>query len=29
MTAEIIAIPRTNLHVKVANRLRQMLVDVR
>ena len=29
MTAEIIAIPRTNLHEQVANRLRQMLVEGR
>lgn len=29
MTAEIIAIPRTNLHEHVANRLRQMLVEGR
>ncbi|HSI55579.1 MAG TPA: GntR family transcriptional regulator, partial [Ramlibacter sp.] len=29
MTAEIIAIPRANLHEQVANRLRQMLVEGR
>jgi DNA-binding GntR family transcriptional regulator len=29
MTAEVIAIPRANLHEQVANRLRQMLVEGR